>query len=67
VKVQTEDIERAIEKGLFRKNEDEMLKEIKEEEEYSKIDDAQKLNDYMKKSSQDVINIFEDFAENDLY
>ena len=62
-----EDIKQALERGLFRKDEQDILKEIKEEEEYSKIDDAQKLNNYLNKKEPDVINIFEDFAENDLY
>lgn len=66
VKVNNEDIKQALERGLFRRNEQDILKEIKEEEEYSKIDDAQKLNNYLKKEP-DVINIFEDYVENDLY
>lgn len=46
VQVNKNEIADALQKGLFRKNKEEILKQIEEIEEFSKIDSAAKLNNY---------------------
>ena len=53
VRLSPRDIEEGLEKGVFRKEESQVVREMQAEEEASKIDHAQKLNDYLLAKEQE--------------
>lgn len=67
LKLNKKNIADALQKGYFRKNKDEIIKILNDEYEYSKMDEAHKLNNYLKnkeeKNDIKILNIFQNYQE----